>query len=145
MSQETVESIFFFYEDIDFTLPSPHSFQSWLLKVSQAHHYNISELNYIFCSDTYLHKINVEYLNHDTYTDIITFDNSDEEGSIESDIFVSIDRVKENATDFNTSFEHELKRVMVHGLLHLVGFGDKTDKEKAIMRSREEKWVDQWG
>ena len=93
--------------------------------------------NFIFCSDTFLLNINREYLSHDTFTDIITFDNSDSPEQIETDIFISIDRVKENASHLNIEFEKELHRVMIHGILHLVGYKDKTQKEKEIMRARE--------
>ncbi len=106
--------------------------------------FELESLNYIFCSDPYLHQINVQYLDHDTYTDIITFDNAEEENTIESDIFISIDRVKENAASFDAGFEQELRRVMAHGVLHLLGFGDKTETEKQIMREQEEKWVSEF-
>ena len=95
-------------------------------------------INYIFCSDDYLLKINKEYLNHDTLTDIITFDNSEEEGKIEADIFISIDRIKENALSLKKDFDQELHRVIIHGLLHLLGYNDKTDDDKAEMRKKED-------
>jgi len=94
-------------------------------------------LNYIFCSDTYLHKINLEYLKHDTLTDIITFDYS-EKKQISGDIFISIDRIKENALKFNQSTDIELNRVLIHGVLHLLGYKDKTPKEKETMRAKED-------
>jgi len=94
-------------------------------------------LNYIFCSDTYLHKINLEYLKHDTLTDIITFDYS-EKKQISGDIFISIDRIKENAPKFNQSTDIELNRVLIHGVLHLLGYKDKTPKEKETMRAKED-------
>lgn len=95
------------------------------------------QANFIFCSDAYLIQINREYLSHDTLTDIITFDNSDSPGLIETDIFISVERVKENASLLNIRHEKELHRVMIHGILHLLGFKDKTPQEKEIMRDKE--------
>ena len=103
------------------------------------HNYQLGELTFIFCSDEYLHKINLEYLDHDTYTDIITFDNADEDGTIEGDIFVSVERVKENAADLKIPFEDELHRVLIHGVLHLLGHDDTTPELKAAMRKEEDK------
>jgi rRNA maturation RNase YbeY len=100
------------------------------------------EINYIFCSDEYLLKINQDHLNHDFYTDIITFDNSEEESNfLESDIFISIDRVRENADANEASFYNELCRVMIHGVLHLSGQKDKTEFEQQVMRGREDKYL----
>ena len=109
-----------------------------LLNLEGWQNFKLSEINYIFSSDEYLHKINLQYLDHDTYTDIITFDNSEEEKLIEGDIFVSIDRVKENARDFNSPFEQELRRVLVHGVLHLCGYFDKSVEDEKLMRMKEE-------
>ena len=97
----------------------------------------MGDINYIFCSDNYLHQINFQYLDHDTFTDIITFDQSDKD-QIEGDIFISIDRVHENANERNISFVNELHRVMIHGILHLLGYNDKTPKEKQLMREKED-------
>ena len=96
------------------------------------------EINYIFLDDESLLKINIEYLNHHTYTDIITFDNSEDENLIETDIFISVDRVRENAEKFNVNFESELIRVMSHGILHLLGYKDKTEPDIKAMRAAEE-------
>jgi len=97
-------------------------------------------INYIFCDDEYLHKINVEYLQHDTLTDIITFDYT--EGKVlHSDIYISVDRVKENAEIFKVPFQRELLRVLAHGLLHLCGYKDKTPKDSALMRQKEEEMM----
>ncbi|MCC6583708.1 MAG: rRNA maturation RNase YbeY [Chitinophagales bacterium] len=116
--------------------------KSWLKTIAAKEKFSIKELNYIFMSDEALLKINIEYLNHDTYTDIITFDNSDAStgsaGKIESDIFISLERVEANAATFNTTFENELHRVLAHGLLHLCGYKDKTKKDAALMRQKEE-------
>ena len=96
------------------------------------------ELNFIFCNDQYLLEINQQYLNHNTYTDIITFNHSDDKGTIEGDIFISLDRVAENSSTLDIPFELELHRVMIHGVLHLVGYSDKTTPQKNEMRKKED-------
>jgi len=98
---------------------------------------NIDTISVIFCSDDYLLSVNKEYLNHDYYTDIITFDYS-VDTEISGDLFISIDRVKENSTEFNVPFLNELHRVLVHGVLHLCGYGDKSPVEETLMRSKED-------
>lgn len=133
--------IIFFNEDINFKFQGKNLFKAWLKKVADKEGFKVKNLNYIFCSDEYLHKINVEYLEHDTYTDIITFDNSEDDDVIEGDIFVSIERVKENSQTLNTVFEDELKRVIVHGLLHLCGYDDHTPEDKAEMRRLESEYI----
>ena len=133
--------IVFFNEDINFKFQDKNKFKAWLKKVAEKEDFTIGELNYIFCSDEYLHKINLEYLDHDTYTDIITFDNSEDETVIEGDIFISIERVRENSQTLNTVFEEELKRVIVHGLLHLCGYDDHTPEDKAEMRRLESNYI----
>jgi len=133
--------VIFFNEDIDFKFQGKNNFKAWLKKVADKEGFKLKNLNYIFCSDTYLHKINVEYLDHDTFTDIITFDNSEDETTIEGDIFVSIERVKENSLTLNTVFDEELKRVIVHGLLHLCGYDDHTVEDKAEMRRLESEYI----
>jgi len=135
-----MENIYFFKEDCKFDLRKLKKHKPWLNKVASAYKYEIQEINYVFCSDEYLHQINLDYLNHDTYTDIITFDLQDQSSNskqIESDIFISIDRVKENATNLKADFAEELARVMAHGLLHLMGFMDKTEQNKKEMRLAE--------
>jgi len=131
-------NIEFFYEETDFILNQKESIQPWINKIILEESYELESLNYIFCSDEYLHKINLEYLNHDTFTDIITFDNSETEKVIESDIYISVDRVKENSLQLNTAFEEELARVLIHGVLHLMGWQDKTDDLKEQMRKKED-------
>ncbi len=118
--------------------------KSWLKKIAQNEKFEISELNYVFFTDEELLKINIEYLNHDTYTDIITFDNSSANGKIESDIFISLERVEANAKKFNTTLENELHRVMAHGLLHLCGYKDKKKNDIEIMRKKEEACLILW-
>ena len=130
--------VHFFNEDITFSLPEPDIYTHWINQVVEQHNHSLKEINYIFCSDEYLLQINRDHLDHDYYTDIITFDNSEEDGMIESDIFISIDRVKENAITESVPFQHELNRVMIHGVLHLLGYHDKTSDEKKVMREKEE-------
>jgi len=128
----------FFSEDVDFALNNPQQISDWIATVIDQHNQELVNLTYIFCSDDYLHQINVEYLDHDTLTDIITFNNADEEGTVEGDIFISIDRVRDNAQELGLSFEDELHRVIIHGVLHLLGFKDKTQQEEVLMRKAED-------
>ncbi len=128
----------FFSEDIDFEITNSDSKASWIENTIEESDHQLGFINYIFCSDEYLHKINVEHLNHDTYTDIITFQYNEQEEPVESDIYISVERIEENAKEFNTSFDNELDRVIIHGVLHLMGQGDKTEEEKQQMRERED-------
>jgi len=128
----------FFSEDIDFSLPDQDKVSDWIASVIEENGQELSNLTFVFCSDDYLHEMNVEYLDHDTLTDIITFDNSDIEGIIEGDIFISIDRVKDNAATIGTTFTDELHRVLIHGVLHLLGFDDKNNDAQALMRKQED-------
>ena len=112
-------------------------YEDWISRIIESEGFDEGEINYIFCDDEYLHKINVEYLDHDTLTDIISFDYT-VGNLIQGDIFVSVERVKDNANDFNVSFEEELKRVLSHGVLHYCGYKDKSPKDEALMRSKEE-------
>ncbi|MEO1253598.1 MAG: rRNA maturation RNase YbeY [Bacteroidota bacterium] len=130
-------NIQFFTEDVSFGLQQEYGIPQWIQSIVEEHSFQIKELNYIFCSDDYLLKVNQDHLNHDYFTDIITFDNSDETSTIESDIFISIDRIRENAQEHNVSFQHELHRVMAHGVLHLLGFNDKTEEDQRTMREKE--------
>jgi len=130
-------AINFFSEEIKFDLPQKLRRKAWLKKISQQEGFKIGELNYIFCSDEYLYQINVDYLNHHTYTDIITFDNSEEEKIIEGDIFISIDRVRENASKHLQDEVTELSRVISHGLFHLMGYKDKSKDQSEAMRAQE--------
>jgi len=134
----------FHYIEIDSIQYNTSSIIPTLSKISTDFGFFITEINYIFCTDDYLLKINQDYLNHDYYTDIITFDNSEEERQIESDIFISIDRVKENAQSLSLLFEEELTRIICHGLLHLVGFKDKTESEQKEMRKNEDTYLSLW-
>ena len=130
------EKIIFNVEDIDFELENTEGVISWIEKVVALEKKRISGISYIFCSDDYLHKLNLEYLEHDTLTDILTFPYN--RSPLEGDIFISIDRVKDNANDLNISFETELHRVIIHGVLHLCGYLDETDEQEALMRQKED-------
>ncbi|WP_018341835.1 rRNA maturation RNase YbeY [Cytophaga aurantiaca] len=132
------ESIHFFTEDISYQLRQRTEIRSWLKSIAKKEKYSILELNYIFCSDEYLLQINKDFLDHDYYTDIITFDNSEVKGKIEGDIFISIDRIRDNAQQQKTSIKDELHRVLAHGLLHLTGYKDKTSAESKTMRKKED-------
>ena len=126
-----------FNYETDFELENESHYEDWISRIIQSEGFDEGEINYIFCDDEYLHKINVEYLDHDTLTDIISFDYT-VGNLIQGDIFVSIDRVQDNASDFNVSFEEELKRVLSHGVLHYCGYKDKSPKDEALMRSKED-------
>lgn len=129
----------FNYEN-DFNLVNEEEISTWLSAVIASEKKNEGEINYIFCDDDYLHKINLEYLNHDTLTDIISFDYT-VGNELNGDIFVSVERVQDNANDFNVSFEEELKRVLVHGVLHYCGYKDKGDEDERLMRSKEDEKI----
>ncbi|MDO9552634.1 rRNA maturation RNase YbeY [Rhodonellum sp.] len=131
-------AIQFFEEEIKFQLKEKNKHKKWLKKIAEEGGYSIGEINYVFCSDEYLHQKNLEYLNHDTLTDIITFDNSEGDNKIEADIFISIDRVIDNSQRMDILFETELLRVMSHGILHLMGYKDKKEEEVLKMRKMEE-------
>ena len=139
------QAINFFTQDIKFTLKNKSKIRLWLTAVAKKEGAAIEELNYIFCSDNYLLELNKKHLNHNTLTDIITFDtavtSSVVEKQIIGDIFISIERVKENASTFNVSFEKELHRVMVHGLLHLLGYKDKKPADKTEMTGKEDYYL----
>ncbi len=122
---------------VDNQLVNMELYTNWLRKVVASEAKLLGDIVYIFCDDAYLLKINQEYLQHDTFTDIITFDYSSG-NTITGDLFISTERVRENAMQFDVAFEDELRRVMVHGILHLVGYGDKDQGEEKLMRSKEE-------
>lgn len=129
-----------FNYELDFTLVDEDKYTSWIGAILESEGFVEGEINYIFCTDEYLHKINVDYLDHDTYTDIISFDYT--EGKIISgDIFISIERVKENALELDVLFSEELLRVMSHGILHYCGYLDKSEAEELLMRSKEDEKI----
>ena len=126
-----------FNYETDFELENEAQYEDWISRIIESEGFDEGEINYIFCDDDYLHKINVEYLDHDTLTDIISFDYT--VGNVlQGDIFVSVERVQDNANDFKVSFEEELKRVLSHGVLHYCGYKDKSPNDEALMRSKEE-------
>ena len=128
----------FFAEDLDFKIPHPRKTASWIKAVVAKEKSSILELNFIFCSDEYLLATNIQYLKHKSYTDIITFDYSESSKNLQGDIFISIERIKENAIKFEKSFDEELHRVIIHGVLHLLGYNDKSPKEKAQIHKKED-------
>lgn len=136
-------AVHFHTEDVSFKPSSPKLIKDWVKSVIQAEGYKLGTVNYIFCSDPYLLKVNQDYLNHDYYTDIITFNMSDIEDTLSADIFISIDRVRQNAVELGQPFDNELYRVIIHGILHLVGYDDKTEKAKKIMRNTENQYITQ--
>ena len=133
-------AIHFHSEDIPFIPKNKGLLRQWIKNTIRLEKSEVDEINIIFCSDEYLFRLNKEYLNHNTYTDIITFDYS-VEAKRSGDIFVSIPRVKENSEKFKVPFDDELHRVFIHGILHLCGYRDKSSSEKLIMRQKEEKYL----
>ncbi|MDQ3048749.1 MAG: rRNA maturation RNase YbeY [Bacteroidota bacterium] len=133
----------FHSEDIKFTLKNKSVLKEWIRETIQKKKRKAGDISYVFCSDEYLLVVNKQYLDHDTFTDIITFDYSKEDVNlpVSGDIFISIDRVKENALKFSKSFDDELYRVIIHGALHLLGFKDKTKNAKAEMRKEEDRCI----
>ena len=129
-----------FNYETEFQLDNENQIIEWLSRVILSEKKKEGDINYIFCDDEYLVEINQQYLNHDTLTDIISFDYS-VGNELHGDIFISIERVKENAVDFNVSFDEELKRVMAHGVLHYCGYKDKSKKDELLMRSKEDEKI----
>ena len=138
-------AIHFFEEDITYKLKKKTLVKQWITETILAEGFRLKELNYIFCSDAYLLQINQQYLNHDTYTDIITFDNSETEKVITGDIFISIERIRENAAKYNITEADELHRVIIHGALHLLGYKDKTAVTKQKMTEKEDFYLSRRG
>jgi rRNA maturation RNase YbeY len=129
-----------FNYETDFKLENETQISEWISKAISAENCKEGELNYIFCSDDYLHKINVDFLNHDTLTDIISFDYSVGK-ELHGDIYISVERVEDNAKDFNVSFDDELARVMIHGILHYCGYKDKSEANANLMRTKEDYYL----
>jgi rRNA maturation RNase YbeY len=129
-------AINFSNDNIVFDLKQKTKLKQWIVDVIKKEKLNVGQLNYTFMSDDALLKINIEYLKHNTYTDIITFDYC-EEKNVSGDVFISVDRIKENAKKFGVSFEEELHRVMIHGVLHLCGYKDKSKTDSELMRKKE--------
>jgi probable rRNA maturation factor len=131
----------FFSEEIDFKLPNPRKTSHWVKFTAEKERVSVNSIQFIFCSDGYLAEINKDYLNHNELTDIITFEYPGQGAEGTSDVFISIERVKENASNLDIPFEEELHRVIIHGVLHLAGYKDKTKAEKARMREKEEAYL----
>ena len=129
-----------FNYETDFELGNEEAFESWISRVISSEEKKEGEINFIFCDDEYLHKLNVEYLEHDTLTDVISFDYS-VGNELHGDVYISTERVADNAMDFKVTFEEEIKRVIIHGILHYCGYKDKSDTEEALMRSKEEEKI----
>ena len=122
----------------DFKVDNPQALRLWISDTIVQENYELGELTYVFCDDEYLHKLNMQFLNHDTLTDIISFDNSLGK-QIYGEIYISIERVKENALAYGVSFQEELHRVVIHGVLHFCGYKDKTEQEQETMTRMENK------
>lgn len=129
-----------FNYETEFEVPNEDQLSNWLSQVILSENKKEGDINYIFCDDEYLLNLNEQYLDHDTLTDIISFDYS-VGNELHGDIFISIERVRENAQDFNVSFDEELKRVLVHGVLHYCGFKDKSEEDEKLMRQKEDEKI----
>jgi probable rRNA maturation factor len=132
-----------FFSEIDFQLQNEKTISSWIAQTIEAEGFSLGEITFVFCDDEKLHKINLEYLNHDTLTDIISFDYTIGK-QLHGEIYISIERVKENAEDFKVTFENELLRVIIHGILHFMGYKDKTNQEQNLMRLKENNLIAQF-
>ena len=139
MSKDPVR---FYKEGVSFRLQNQDGLKKWILKAVRENKMTAGDINFIFCSDKYLLKLNRDFLNHNYFTDIITFDNSTEKGNAVADIYISVQRVAVNAKKFKSVFREELHRVMIHGILHLAGYSDKSKSGKNAMRSAEDYWLD---
>ncbi len=139
MGEESRERVQFYSEEIDFELENEEAIIDWILKGIKDEGSSLKRVTYVFCSDEYLYEVNMKYLNHNTYTDIITFPMN--YNPIESDIFISIDRIKDNAKELNVSFKDELHRVIIHGVLHLIGYDDKTNEAQLLMTQKENEFL----
>lgn len=133
-------SVMYFSEDVPFPQLKKRRTSNWIKDVIIYEEKRVGDISFIFCSDNYLLDVNKKYLDHDYFTDIITFDYV-EDGQINGDIFISIDRVTENSKDFNTTLDNELHRILVHGILHLLGYKDKIEKDKIIMTEKEDYYL----
>jgi len=129
-----------FNYETQFQLSNETIFEQWIKETIQNEGCGLGDINYIFCDDDYLHKINVEFLDHDTLTDIISFDYSVGK-QLHGDIYISVERVEDNAKDFKVDFDVELSRVIIHGILHYCGYKDKTDEDAKVMRAKEEQYM----
>ncbi len=133
-------SIYFHNEEIKFVFPDKRRIRKWIINTSEQENKDVGDINIIFTSDNCLYDLNIRHLRHDTFTDIITFDYS-VENEINGDIFISLERVRENAKEFGHPSLHELHRVIIHGILHLIGYKDKTKQQKLNMRAKEDYYL----
>jgi rRNA maturation RNase YbeY len=131
----------FFSEGLNYTFKSKRKNIAWIIEAIQSEGKRAGEINIIFCSDEYLYKLNIGYLNHDTYTDIITFNFSEDKGVISGDIYISLERARDNAKEFKQLLQTELRRLIIHGVLHLCGYKDKSQKDKALMTLKEDYYL----
>lgn len=131
-------NIYFFLEEVSYDLKNKRKTRLWLTQAAENEGHKIKNLNFILTNDNILFQLNKEYLSHITLTDIITFDLSDEKGELSGDIYISVDRARENAKEFRVTVVNEVNRLMIHGILHLMGYKDKTRDEKELMRTKEE-------
>ena len=138
-------NIHFFKEEVKFRFLHQDGLRKWIIKAIRSEGYQLENLNIIFCSDKKLLQMNKDYLQHNYYTDIITFDLSSVKQTVEGDIFISVETVLTNSQRFKTTFQDELHRVMIHGVLHLLGYSDKNPKAQAMMKKMEDKWLDKRG
>jgi probable rRNA maturation factor len=133
--------IYFFLEEVRYTLRRKGNIKTWIIQTAENEDFKVGTLNYILTNDEILVQLNKEYLRHFTLTDIITFDLSESEGFLTGDIYISVDRARENAKKFRDSLSNEIKRLMVHGILHLIGYKDKSQSERELMRAKEEYYL----
>jgi rRNA maturation RNase YbeY len=132
------QNIYFFLEEVRYNLKDKGKTRHWIIKAAENEDYTVGTLNIIFTNDNILLTLNTEYLRHSTLTDIITFDMSEKRGEIAGDIFISVDRAKENSKEYGVNLSNEVRRLIIHGVLHLMGYKDKTQAEKELMREKEE-------
>jgi len=130
-----------FYSETDFNIEDTKALSRWISEIILNENHELGDLTYVFCDDAYLHKLNVQFLNHDTLTDIISFDNSLGK-QIHGEIYISVERVKENAGTYQVAFLEELHRVIIHGVLHFCGYKDKTEKQQETMSCKENEALD---
>jgi probable rRNA maturation factor len=137
-------NIRFYSEEIRFILKQKIKTRNWLINIAREEKNSLPDINFIFCSDDYLSDLNRKYLHHDTLTDVLTFPDLAVTNKISGDIYISIDRIKENAVKYGQPFDHELARVMVHGVLHLLGYQDKNQKDKMLMTQKEDYYLNKF-
>jgi probable rRNA maturation factor len=133
--------IYFFLEEVSYTLKQKRNIRSWIMQSAENEEYKIGTLNYIFTNDDILVQLNKEYLRHFTLTDIITFNLSESSGILSGDIYISVDRARENAKEYKDTLTNEIRRLIIHGVLHLMGYKDKTNAERENMRAKEEYYL----